>query len=160
MPSNATSLAIEHAVTVQTMTDGVLYMGLFSSLKFQELYMKGSIPGSTKLHQLHISKTWFDILESIGKCIEFINDHGGFVTFGWYKRGVINDKSLITADNNYHGNKNDEETQVDAGEISYHIVHMTPTNPDILDITTELGKELEEMKYDATKVSDETESEG
>ena len=155
MLDNATSLAFEHGITVQTLTDGTLHMSSFSSLKFQQLYMKGSLPGSTKLHQLHINDTFFEILGCIYKCIQFINENGGFVTFGWYKRGVINDKSLIAKDNNHHGNNNDEELHVDAGEISYHIAHMVPTNTDLLDITTDLGMKLEEMKYDADNLNTE-----
>ena len=62
---------------------------------------------------------------------------------------------MIAKDNNHHGNNNDEELHVDAGEISYHIVHMVPTNTDLLDITTDLGMKLEEMKYDADNLNTE-----
>ena len=45
-------------------------------------------------------------------------------------------------------NNNQEDVYVDSGDISYHIVQVLPSNKDFLDPTTELGKELEELKFD------------
>ena len=76
------------------------------------------------------------MLTSLENCIQFINDNGWFTVVVRYKKGVINDKSLIASqkiDNtnvrsnaaNYNTNKDD--MQVDSGEISYLIVSINPT---------------------------------
>ena len=61
------------------------------------------------------------------ECVDLINNNRGFTVVGWYKRGVINDKSLIAACNidsagSSGGNPNFNSTevgvQVDSGEIS------------------------------------------
>ena len=70
-----------------------------------------------------------------------INNHGGFTVFGWFNRCVVNDKFLMSARNinriseNPVHNNNDEEMQVETGDIRYHVVHITPTNYDSLDAT-------------------------
>ena len=71
-----------------------------------------------------------NMLTALENCIELINDIGGFTVVGWYKRGNINGKSPIVFRkiNNANGGNtaanydtNEEDMQVDSGEISYHI---------------------------------------
>ena len=158
MSTNSSSLVVQHALEVRTVTGGDLFMNDFSSLKFSKLYMKSDIPGSCKLYSLQLTQASMNLFEAADNCIELINDNGGFVTVGWYKRGQITDKSLIAA-RNANGtnggnmmaganNNNQEDMYVDSGDISYHIVQVLPSNQDFLDPTTELGKELEELKFD------------
>ena len=51
------------------------------------------------------------MITDLEKCIQFINDNGGFTVVGWYKRGVINDKNLIPSQkiNNTNGGNNAEK---------------------------------------------------
>ena len=49
-------------------------------------------------------------------------------------------------------NNNDEEMQVEYGEISYHIVNIIPTNLDFLDRNTHLGGQLCNLKFDVTTI--------
>ena len=56
---------------------------------------------------------------------------------------------------NNFANTEEEDVQVDAGEISYHIVQLVPYNSDLLDITTTKGKELEAKKYDVSNLNAE-----
>ena len=37
------------------------------------------------------------MFNNIDACIYFINSHGGFAVIVWYKRGIINDQSLIAS---------------------------------------------------------------
>ena len=101
--------------------------------------------------------------EAIENCIELINDNGGFTVTGWYKRGSINDKGLIAppSSNNSNGTNNGpnsnynngpEVVQVDASDISYHVVSIIPTERDFLDITTEYGLQLNALKFDAVHI--------
>ena len=44
------------------------------------------------------------------------------------------------------------ENQCDAGEITYHIVQIVPSNRDFLNPTTNLGRELSELKSDVSDI--------
>ena len=75
---------------------------------------------------LQLTEVSMNMLTNLENCFQFINDNGGFTVLGWYKRGVINDKSLIDYRkiNNGNGrntvanyNTNKEDMQVDSGEI-------------------------------------------
>lgn len=155
MASNSSSLAIEHSITIATPHDGERSMEHFSSMKFSKLYLNGDIPGACKLYMLQLTQAEMNLLECIDDCINLINRNGGFTILGWYKRGIINDKSLMTnhSNNNSSRNSNNEQdTQVDSGDISYHIVQIVPTNRAFLDDTTPLGRELNEAKFDVNQI--------
>ena len=153
MASNSTSLAIQHCVTVTTFQDDKV-MKDFSSSKFSKLYMRGDIPGSCKLYHLQLTEAYMKMLDCIAGCINLINENGGFTVVGWYKRGTITDKSMMAQDMNTAGYSNtvDPDFQCDAGEISYHIVQIVPSNRDFLDPTTNLGIELSELKFDVSDI--------
>ena len=77
---------------------------------------------------------------------------------GWYKRGVINDKGLVegSSSSSTAGNGNvssNADSQVDNGQISYHVVEVRPTNSDFLDATTELGARMIRQKYDVSELN-------
>ena len=160
MSPNSSSLALIHAITITSSTGQVLKMDEFSSRKFSSLYLTEAIPGSVKLYMLQLTEGYLNMLSAANNCIDFINNNGGFTVIGWYKRGVINDKSLLASrtlsnigiSGSGNGTNNEENTQVDAGEISYHIVHLTPTNRDLLVPESILGAGLKEMKYDVRQI--------
>ena len=161
MSTNSTSLVIQHAISVQTATHGSFQMDDFSSLKFSKLYMSAEIPGSCKLYMLQLTEASTNMLTALENFIQFINDNGGFTVVWWYKRGVINDKSLIASRkiNNVNGgntaanyNTNEEDMQVDSGEISYRIVSINSTNHGFLDPTYQLGRDLGRLKFDVKQI--------
>ena len=87
--------------------------------------------------------------------IGFINDHGGFTIIGWYKRGVINDQSIVTRNSVQVGynssiNNTSEDNRVDNGEMNYHTCSIHPTNGRLLDCNTTLGRGLRDKKCDVS----------
>ena len=42
--------------------------------------------------------------------------------------------------------------QVYSGDISYHFVHMDPTNRYFLDYTTGIGQQLEALKFNVAEI--------
>ena len=98
------------------------------------------------------------LYNAIENCVDLINENGGFTILGWYKRGSMNDKGLTnsgnenTNSNTNHNNNNESAVQVDAGDISLHIVNIIPTNRDFLDNTTALGGRLHNLKFDPTTI--------
>ena len=152
MATNSTSLAIQHSISVTTF-QGDKTMKEFSSLKFSKLYLNGVIPGSCKLYHLQVTAAFFAMCECMKNCIDLINENGGFTIVGWYKRGVISDKSLISQDKNTIGyNTTESDSQIDSGDICYHIVQIIPSNREFLDPTTTLGEELSGLKFDVSTI--------
>ena len=161
MSPNSTSLAIQHAISISTVNSESFRMDDFSSRKFSSLYLTDVIPGSVKLYMFQITSAYMELIESITNCIDLINENGGFTVIGWYKKGLINDKSMIAAKNtgvgtvsgsNNNNTNVDEDIQVESGEISYHIVHIIPTNKDFLDPNTRLGLRLKGKKFDVSTI--------
>ena len=96
MSPNSTSLAIQHAITI-TANDETFQMDDFSSQRFSNIYLNNTIPGSAKLHMLQLTDAYVLLLDAITECVDYVNSNGGFTVVGWYKRGLINEKSLLTA---------------------------------------------------------------
>ena len=165
MNTNSSSLAIQHAVEVETINNGTLKMDDFSSKRFSKLYLKADLPGSVKLYMLQLTQASMDMNVAVEECINLINNNGGFTIVGWYKRGVINDRTIVNAraaNSNSSGlgvnvsannnNNNDDQVQVDSGDISYHIVSISPTNRNFLNQQSVLGHQLDQLKYDVSEI--------
>ena len=99
--------------------------------------MKGKFPGTCKLYMLQMTDAGIGMYESMQNCIQLVNDSGGFTITGWYKRGSINDKGLIAppstnpngtnnSGSNSNYNNNAEVVQIDASDVSYHVVSIMP----------------------------------
>ena len=95
------------------------------------------------------------------ECVDLINNNRRFNVIGWYKRGVINGKSLIAAHNiNFSGsnsgntnfNSTEEDVQVNSGETRYHIVSISPRKRVFIGPTTRYGTELSCLKLDVTQI--------
>lgn len=149
MLSNASSLAIQHVLSCVIGCENMLIRN-FSSLRFSSFYMTEPFPGSVRLSDLQLSAQYVNFLRAIRKCIKLVNANGGYTIVGWYKRGMINDKTLIAAHNDGDtGAKSVDGVNVstDSGDISVHFTCILPTNRDFMDRTTLLGAELHAMKF-------------
>jgi len=140
------NLALEHSICIDTQIGRISHQD-FSSLKFDLLYLKSHIPANIKVSALRTSDEFWDIEDTIEKVLKFINGNGGFTVVGWYKRGEIKDRSLTDAPNVDSDNMN-----IGAGKVNYHIVQLYPTNQTILDPKSTLGKGLDELKYDVSRI--------
>ena len=116
MSTNSTILSMQHTVRIRN-ENGTYQIDAFSLLKFSKLYLSGDIPSFWNLYMLQINQASINLFESMEKYMTYINDNWGFTVFGWYNRGVINDKSPISAwnidgggniGNHNHNNENEE----------------------------------------------------
>ena len=85
-----------------------------------------------------LTDEYWNLLDYISNAIDFINENGGFTIIGWYKRGVINDQSIITENivqggNNGISNNTSTDNQIDNGEMNYHPYFIKPTDMQLLD---------------------------
>ena len=154
MIQQRSNLAINHSISVYESPENIIKMENFSSTAFSKLYLSSNIPVSTRKSAFNHTDLYFDMLMSIDQVVDYINDHGGFTVVGWYKRGVINDKTLVNgnATNGSSNNNNGEDTKVDKGEINYHVISLRPTNSCLLNRTTNFGQELRNLQYDVSRI--------
>ena len=93
---------------------------------------------------------------AIDNCVCLINNNGGFTVVGWFKRVIINGRSLISERNsNYNGNHHittEEDVKINSGYICYHFVQIIPTNHEFIDPRIPLYQQLSELMYDLTKI--------
>ena len=148
MNHRISNIAFDHSILVETQESGPIRMSNFSSSKFSMLYLSKVLPPSIAQSEISLTDEFFEILDSIDNVIQLINDNDGFTVIGWYKRGVINDRSLVTKGNGTGNNGNTkEEVQVQSGDVNYHIVELHPSNRSFLDKTSGLGMRLETRKF-------------
>ena len=96
---------------------------------------------------------YWNIEDAISNLLSHVNENGGWTVTGWYKRGVITDKSLLAATSGGTNlasshNSNNERIEVGAGEVNFHIVKLLPTDQDIIE-----SEHLSEIKYDVDSIN-------
>ena len=131
-------------------------MDWYSSLKFIKLYLGNDIPGTYRLYHIQFIQDYMDMNTAIKNCACLVNNNGVFTVVGWYKRVIINDRSLIVARNGNntgnHHNNTEEDVLVDAGDICYHFVQIILTNRESLDPRIPIYQNFCELKYGVTKI--------
>ena len=153
MSNYRSNLAFEHSIHFDTNTGKISHQN-FSSTKFSLIYMNDYIPGSVKVSALRMSSNsdaFFNLEDAIDGAVGFINDNDGWTATGWYKRGIITDKTLVTSGVTTNANKDTSE-QVDAGQLTYHVIELLPTDKTILDKHSDKGQELQKLKYDVSQL--------
>ena len=139
--ANRSPIALSHTVVIESAIGlEPLVMTEFSSSKFNKLFLKDHIPASVRL-QCFEDETLDGVEDAIEECMDFINNNGGFTIVLWYRRGAINDVSLL-------GQRSTEDGQIAAGNVNYHIIQISPTNRDLLDPTSRVGRVLQSLKFD------------
>jgi hypothetical protein len=159
MHHRRSSIAFQHDVTFSTEFQGNqkdVVMHGFSSNKFSKLYLSTNLSPSTLIEQVLYTDEFFQLLDKLEQVLSLIHMNGGFTVAGWYKRGMINDKTLVSqsipvSTMNNNNNNNNESVQVDNGDVNIHITQIVPTNRDFLNPETVLGGHLSSMKFDVTQ---------
>ena len=140
------NIVFEHSVFFKIRNDTIQHRG-FSSNKFSLHYLKHRLPSTVTVSALIMTQQYFDIEDSIKNVVKFINENGGWTVIGWYKRGVITDKSLLEVPSS-----NVVSNEVASGQINYHIVQLLPTNKEFMKKDTVLYSQLQQKKYDTSQM--------
>ena len=130
-----------HNVVVHDNMNNIIKMENFSSTKFNMLFMDKPILPNMTLASLEQTTTTEKLEEAIQDSIAMINDNRGFEVLLWYLRGEINDCSLMGL------NAQEDESRVDSGKISYHIVDIKPLNKTFFKPNQALGMALNCNKF-------------
>ena len=87
--------------------------------------------------------TYDDIVDAFDKIVDLVNSEGVWTVYGWGKRGMINDVSLLGNDI-----KDTGDDKVISQEISTHVEHLHPLNKNHIDLSIVHGSFLDNLKFD------------
>ena len=96
---------------------------------------------------------YWELESAIDDVVEFVNDNGGWTVVGWYKRGSIKGRSLIESSMSNNSSNSNEDATAGSGHLNFHVVELTPTIQQLLDRNTLLGAELNELKFDVSRLT-------
>eukprot|EP00957_Ditylum_brightwellii_P104921 7996825-Ditylum_brightwellii.AAC.1 len=137
-------IAFHHLINVQALGFNIV-VEHFSSTTFSNYYLSGRIPSSVHLASLQMTKAYFELVASVESVVGHVNNNGGWSVIGWYKCGVVVDKTKQTVDASTSNTK--EDAKMESGEISFHDVTLRPMNADLLNSDHPLGRALNKKKY-------------
>ena len=121
MQTRLSNLSISHSLIVKKNNVKIFAVDEFSSLRFSKLYLSSLFSPTSRINLFEQIRIHDQIEDSIDDVITEINGNEGFTIIGWYKRGDINDQN----------NNENTDNRVEAGEIGFHIVSISPTNKNI-----------------------------
>ena len=116
----------------------------FSTLKFLETFKKVNLSVDIYASRLQSGNDAYgDIVDAFDKIVDLVSSEVGWTVYGWDKRGLINDFSLLGNDIKEPG-----DNKVLSQEISTHVVHLYPPKKDYLNLSTIHGRSLDNLKFD------------
>ena len=96
-------------------------MADFTSYKFQQLFMNGTIPVGCSIESFVVTtENYENLYDSIEKIIKFFNENGRWTVIGWSRRGEISDLSP-------ENSSASTSEKVEASEVTHHFVRVFPT---------------------------------
>ena len=79
-----------------------IYASNYISVQFLLLYQSLVFSSQVRQTSLDLTYIYFKLEDAATGDIDIINDNGGFTVTGWYKRGKVNDHTIL------HQNKNSD----------------------------------------------------
>ena len=95
------NMEIVHTVVVkhESLTEP-LYIEEFSSTRFSLLFQSGILSCEITKESMDMTDHFDNMEEKIENGIDYINENGGFTVVGWYKRGQVQDRTLLIHNKN------------------------------------------------------------
>ena len=96
---------------------------------------------------------FYDLQERVENGVKMINENGGFSIIGWYKRGKIQDRTVLVQNANdqnasKYGTQTNQNAQVDNSQINFHPCVVRPTEEKFSEANSDEWKMLQENKFD------------
>ena len=133
-----------HSICFPTDTGETKTMRKFSSLEILETFTKGNLSVGICASRLQsCDDTHGDIVAAFDEIIDLVNSDGGWSFYGWVKRGLINDVSILG-----NGIKEPRDNEILSQEISTNVVHIKPSKKYYLDLSTICGRFLGNLKFE------------
>lgn len=149
MLSRRSNMVMDHSLQIDHNDSGWnCFVEKFSSNKFSDFYLSGTFPSNLRADALQMTDEYWNMIDAIEEVVNDVNDNGGWTVIGWYKRGLINDQSMVSDEtNNIRNNNTQNENQVANGLINYHICVLRPSNNGYFTAYHTLKQRLERKKY-------------
>ena len=85
-----------HSIFFSTDACETKMMSKFSYLKSLETLKKGNLSveiGASRLRL--VNDAYGDIVDNFDEIVDLVHSKSGWIVYGWYKRGLINDVSIL-----------------------------------------------------------------
>ena len=154
MLSRRSNIVMDHSIHITNNNTGwECFVERFSSNRFSMFYQSGTFPSSLQSMALQMTDEYFKLTGCISDVVTKVNENGGWTVVGWYKRGMIDDKSMVNdSASRTNNNTTANETQVESGNLNYHICQIRPTKCETYE-NNQMGAHLFGLKYDMSNLS-------
>ena len=146
------TLVIKHASLTEP-----LYIEEFSSTRFSLLFQTGILSCEITKESLDMTDHFDSMEEKIESGVDHINDHGGFTVIGWYKRGQVQDRTVLIQNENEQSSRyaasNNPPVQVDNSTIKFHPCVIRPTKKEFFKKGTREYEELKKNKFNVNTLT-------
>ena len=132
-----------HYICFSTDTGETKMMSKFRSLRFLETFTKGNLSVDICASRLQSGNDAYgDIVDAFDKIVDLVSSEVGWTVYGWDKRGLINDFSLLGNDIKEPG-----DNKVLSQEISTHVVHLQPLKKYYIKLSEIQGRSIDNLKF-------------
>ena len=133
-----------HSIFFPTNTGNTKMMRKFCSSKVLVTFTKGNLLVEICASSLQSGNDYQDdIVDDFEEIVDLVNSEGRWIVYGWGKRGLINDVSLLGNDIKESG-----DNRVLSKDISTHVLHLHPPKKYYLDLSTIHGRSVDNLKFD------------
>ena len=133
-----------------------VYIDEYSSTRFSLLFQNSVLNAEVTKESMDMTSKFSDMEDKIENGVDLINKNGGFTIIGWYKRGQVQDRTVLIQKSNEniskYSNTNNEPSKVDNSEIKIHPCVIRPTNEEFYKESSDLTKTLNEIKFDVKEL--------
>lgn len=126
--SRRINAVIDHTINIDHHSlSEIMHISNFSSSMFSLLYQTAVFSSQVCTTALDLTDDFFDLKDAVQNVFDMINETGGFIVTGWYKRGNVKDRTILHQNNNSENaqkfgsnGSNDDNDKVDNSTITYH----------------------------------------
>ena len=133
-----------------------IYIDEYSSTRFSLLFQNSVLNAEVTKESMDMTSKFSDMEEKIENGVCLINQNGGFTIIGWYKRGQVQDRTVLiqksSENTSKFSNTNNEPSKVDNSEIKIHPCVIRPSNVEFYNSSSDLAKQLNETKFDVKEL--------
>ena len=90
-----------------------------------------------------VNDAYRDIVDTFDEIVDLVHSKGGWIVYGWCKRGLINDVSILGNDIKEPGDNKFLSQYISTNGVPLH-----PSKKDYMDLSTIHGRSLDNLKFD------------
>ena len=115
--------------------DGASFTTRMSSKWFMKNFLiTDEFPSGTRAYRFEDYEVEDRFFDTCNNVFNYINSIGGFMVFGWVKRGEVEDQGVDQPNNGLPHNA--QRVMVQSGNLNHHISRLDPVNPEAVNFIT------------------------